>query len=216
MPQPLRDSPNNRGPRGNEDHPRRDLRETQLPLLGATVRQARADRGLTATALAGRVGVSPSLISQIERGTTAPSLEVLWGVARALDLPVGAFFDETSALPRDRPSANAVVVRADQRKRLSLPNSVTYDLLSPDLTRRIELVWVRLGPGEESPRQPWTHPGEEQMVVIQGELVVWVDGEEFDLAEGDAITMDSARPHRAINRSEATTVVIAAISPPSF
>jgi mannose-6-phosphate isomerase-like protein (cupin superfamily) len=54
------------------------------------------------------------------------------------------------------------------------------------------------------------------MVVIQGEMHFWVDGEEFVLQAGDCITIDASRPHRAGNRSVAPAVVIAAITPPSF
>lgn len=113
-------------------------------------------------------------------------------------------------------SPKARVVRAGGRKRLGMTPSLTYELLSPDLRHRIELVWVELGPGEAGPLEPFTHPGEEQMVVIAGELHVWIDGEEWALGAGDAIAFDSALPHRAMNRGERPAVVIAAITPPSF
>lgn len=204
-------------------------RAERLGSLGAQIRALRTARGMSSVALARACGVSPSMVSQVERALTAPSLEVLWAFARALEVPIGTFFqqeeeqdapgigsepaiaaDDAGGVPRAR------VVRADRRKRLGMTTSLTYQLLSPDLQHRIELVWVEFGPGEEGPIEPFTHPGEEQMVVIFGEMHVWIDGDEWRLGVGDAITFDSALPHRAINRGREPAIVIAAITPPSF
>lgn len=204
----------------SEDSP---SREERLKGLGGQIRELRRDRRKSSVELARNCGVSTSLISQVERGLTAPSLEVLWAVARALDVPMGTFFQPgaaeshasqtVAAIPA---GAETVVVRAESRKRLGLTKSLTYQLLSPDLQHQIEFVWVEFGPGEEGPLRPFTHIGEEQMVVIRGEMNVWVDGSEYILREGDAITFDSSRPHRSVNKGSVPAIVIAAITPPSF
>lgn len=201
-------------------------RAARLRALGAEIRGLRGSRGLSTVALARACGVSPSLISQVERGLTAPSLEVLWAIARALDVPIGTFFQQTDAgagdgrIPPDAtepaPRRGVQVVRAGERKRLGLTPSLTYQLLSPDLQHKIEFVWVEFGPGEEGPLEPFTHAGEEQMVVIRGEMHVWIDGQTWVLGVGDAITFDSALPHRSLNRGATPAVIIAAITPPSF
>ena len=201
-------------------------RTARLRALGSEIRALRRGLGLSTVALARRCDVSPSLISQVERGLTAPSLEVLWAIARALAVPIGTFFqadantESTLAATTDgraAPAAKSVdVVRAGERKRLGLTPSLTYQLLSPDLQHRIELVWVEFGPGEEGPLEPFTHAGEEQMVVIQGEMQMWIDSQTWELAAGDAITFDSSVPHRAMNRGSVPAIVIAAITPPSF
>jgi transcriptional regulator with XRE-family HTH domain len=193
------------------------LRDAPLDGLGGEIRQLRSQRGMSAAALARAVAVSPSLISQIERGVTTPSIEVLWAIARALDVSMGAFFQETRPEAEAAASTQkAVVVRANARKRIALPNSVSYDLLSPDLKHQIEFTWAVFEPGEHSPYEPYSHEGEEQMVVIEGEIHFWVDGEEFVLGEGDAITIDSGLPHRAANLGTRRAVTIAAMTPPSF
>ncbi len=169
-------------------------------------------------ALANACGVSTSLISQVERGLTSPSLDVLWAIARALDVPIGTFFQEEGDIagPEESQGPGAVVVRLDHRKKLGVNSSLVYELLSPDLRHQIELVWVEFGPGVEGPLAPFSHPGEEQMVVIRGEMHFWVDGVEYVLQAGDCITIDASRPHRAGNRSDVPAIVIAAITPPSF
>lgn len=200
-----------------------DSRPARLRALGAEIRALRSDRGLSSVKLARACGVSPSLVSQVERGLVAPSLEVLWAIARALDVPMGTFFQTGEEHPPDagpaeapETSPRATVVRASRRKRLGLTPSLTYQLLSPDLQHRIELVWIEFGPGEEGPLEPFLHPGEEQMVVIEGQMTVWIDGEEWELGPGDCITFESGLPHRARNRGTRPATVIAAITPPSF
>lgn len=193
---------------------RPETREDRLRDLGGTIRELRQERRLSTVQLAKVCGVSTSLISQVERGLTSPSLDVLWAIARALDVPIGTFFQGE---PVEEPPGKApVVVRAGYRKKLGVNSTLTYELLSPDLCHQIEFIWVEFGPGVEGPLAPFTHAGEEQMVVIQGEMHFWVDGEEYVLQTGDCITIDASRPHRAGNRSNAPAVVIAAITPPSF
>src|SRR5688500_3489777 len=141
-----------------------DSRNARLRGMGGEIRALRQQRGLSAVALARAIGMSTSLVSQIERGVTAPSLEVLWAIARALQVPIGAFFEdgasEGNAVAGAPPaSPKAVVVRANARKRLALPHSVSYELLSPDLKGQIEFTWAAFEPGDDAPRQPSTHAG---------------------------------------------------------
>jgi transcriptional regulator with XRE-family HTH domain len=191
-----------------------ETRQERLRDLGGVIRALRQERRLSTVALAKACGVSTSLVSQVERGLTSPSLDVLWAVARALEVPIGTFFQGNET--EDAAGKAPVVVRGDQRKKLGVNSTLTYELLTPDLRHQIEFIWVEFGPGVEGPLAPFTHPGEEQMVVIQGEMHFWVDGEEYVLQAGDCITIDAARPHRAGNRSDALAIVIAAITPPSF
>ncbi len=145
---------------------------------------------------------------------TSPSLDVLWAIARALDVPIGTFFQ--GEMIDDLAEKAPVVVRAGQRKKLGVNSTLTYELMSPDLQHQIEFIWVEFGPGVEGPLAPFIHTGEEQMVVIQGEMHFWVDGAEYILQAGDCITIDPSRPHRAANLSDSSAIVIAAITPPSF
>jgi transcriptional regulator with XRE-family HTH domain len=198
-------------------------RETRLQALGAGIRALRRERGLTTATLAAKCGVSRSMISQVERGLAAPSLDVLWGLARALDVPIGTFFqgyypalDPGRAPGITAPGAAVTVVRAGERKRLGLTPSLTYQLLSPDVQHQIEMIWVEYGPGESGPATPFQHAGEEQMVVIEGKMQMWIAGEIYPLEAGDSITFDSALPHRALNPYSEPATVIAAITPPSF
>src|SRR5207247_702331 len=94
-----------------------------------------------------------------------------------------------------------IIVRRDERKGLRVPRSkVVYELLTPDLSRKIEFLWIEYSPSSSSHPEPMSHPGEENAVCLEGSVVVTIEGQEFVLNEGDSISFDSGRPHLVENR----------------
>src|SRR5579862_8827639 len=119
--------------------------------LGQRIRSLRLASGLTLEAVATAAGVSRSLISQVERGRSSPSISTLRRIAAALRVPVASFFPgdgEDSAGATDR-FGRRLVVRGHQRKSLRGPggSGVSYSLLTPDLNRNIEFLWIEYSPG---------------------------------------------------------------------
>ena len=189
--------------------------------IGRETRLLRNERDMKGKELATAAGVSPSLISQIEHGTTTPSIDVLRRIASALQVHVGEFFSDRNdtLFQTARPSEveRSLVVRANARKKLMLPTSnLVYELLTPDLQGSLELLWIEIGPGLPFPSKPSVHQGEEADIVIEGRVHIWVDDEEYVLEEGDSITFESSRSHRTANLDGEPAIVICAITPPSF
>jgi transcriptional regulator with XRE-family HTH domain len=187
--------------------------------LGLRVRELRRLRGLTTRELARRVSVSPSMISQVETGSTNASVGTLRRIAMALGVPLAEFLMDAATVTAKPPRGRAPrggVVRQNRRKRLQLPEShVVYELLTPDLRWDIEFIWIALEP-DHPPTESMAHPGQECVLVIQGTLHLIVGAEEFVLETGDSIAFDSGLPHRIENRGDVTMVQISAITPPSF
>lgn len=175
--------------------------------LGRRIRQIRTDRGLSLAALATKVGVTRSFVSSVERGIAYPSVLVLREIAAALDVPVFMLF--TGA------KSTGVVVRPGDRKRIQSPSSpISYELLSPDLQRKIEMIIMRLAPGSES--SSGAHEGEEVSFLLQGHVVVTVGGVEYEMHAGDTIYFTSELPHKVRSLDKGESIMIAAITPPSF
>lgn len=173
------------------------------------MRAVRTERGMTLTELANKTGLSPGLISQVERGQTNPSLETLRRVAEALDVPIFSLFDQDVL-------DSAAVVTQDRRMLVRSPGGgISYTRVSPGVGR-LELLEGTLEPGGVSAPQPWSHPSEECVLVQSGELLVEVDGKEYPLAAGDSCYFDSRRPHRYCNRSAERATFIVAVTPPSY
>jgi transcriptional regulator with XRE-family HTH domain/quercetin dioxygenase-like cupin family protein len=86
--------------------------------IGRRLAAHRNRRGMRVAELAREVGVTPSLISQIERGLSRPSVSTLFAIAQALDVPVDAFFREppqpaaASAHPGGLPAAAGLAAAA--------------------------------------------------------------------------------------------------------
>ena len=193
--------------------------DPEVLALGRQIRRLRTERQLTVEQLAQRAGVSRSLVSQVERGRALPSLGTLRHIAGALSVAVGNLFIETvTSVPGERDRfGQQLVVRADTRKRLQVPDSgISYELLVPDCNRRIEMLWAVVPPHATTGREYSAHEGEECLVLIEGELVVIYEDTEFTLTAGDSMSFDCTRPHRMVNQTGTPAVFVVAVSPASF
>ncbi|WP_034429688.1 cupin domain-containing protein, partial [Caldisalinibacter kiritimatiensis] len=109
------------------------------------------------------------------------------------------------------------IVKKNQRKKIITTNSdAIYELLCPDLNRKIEFLHITLKPGDSSTKDLIAHDGEECGIVIKGRLMVKTKLEEYILQEGDSIYLDSTIHHRYINIGTEECVSIWAMTPPSF
>lgn len=187
-------------------------RGAKLSEVGQAVRRLRRQRQLTLQALAGQAEISVGMLSQIERGVASPSLRSLLRVAEALEVPVGWLFDPSRS-PSEGPGW---VLRRAQRRSITLAEEgITKELLSPPGDGAIELLLVTVRPGGSS-GPAYTHAGEDAGVVLEGTLLLEVDGEPATLEAGDAFRFASTRPHRFSNPGMVRTVVVWALTPPFY
>lgn len=187
--------------------------------LGMKIRTLRTQLGMTLKDLAEEAGVSQSLVSQVERGVASPSITTVRRLTGALDVPVATLFIEKdqASSPDVELEGERIVVRKDERKGLHVPKSrVSYELLTPDLNRKVEFLWIEYSPGSRSHPALMSHEGEENALCLSGSIVVTVEGNEFVLDSGDSISFDSNRAHNVENRGSDPAVVISAITPPAF
>jgi transcriptional regulator with XRE-family HTH domain len=182
--------------------------ETTVPAtLGARIRQERQAAGLTVRKLAARIDVSPSLISQIERGRATPSVATLWAIATELGLPVGDLFNDAEAALGA--SATPVQLR-ETRTGITLAGGVRWERLTPTPDHEVDFIYVVYQVGSEScpPDALSQHGGKEYGYVISGKLGVQMGFDEYALRPGDSISFESHRPHRlwAIGNEPAVAV----------
>jgi transcriptional regulator with XRE-family HTH domain len=201
--------------------------------VGERVATHRKDRHLKVSELARMVGVSPSLISQIERGQSQPSVATLFALAESLEVPVDAFFvkeDAPSGTPEQRkapvvvagPNASSAtpavappqryVVRADARSAISIQGGVLWERLTPETLPHVDFLELIYEPGAESNPELYRHPGTEMVLVLSGRFDIYVGFERYELGPGDSIHFPSSFPHRYVNPtdevSRAVTVIL--------
>ena len=159
------------------------------------------------SALARQIGVSPSLISQIERGKSRPSVSTLFALAEALGVPVDAFFrdgDRSQAAPE--PQRLSVVGEArspDRAQRHVVRRGVALGdrhrgrralgAADANPARRPRVHGARLRPRRRVAQGLYRHPGMEMVLVLSGTLVIFLGFERDELEPG---TVSASRPRR--------------------
>jgi transcriptional regulator with XRE-family HTH domain len=172
------------------------------PIVGGNLRRLRTRRGLSLERLAQISGVSRAMLGQIELGQSAPTINVLWKISRALEVTF-------SALISARTQSGALVLRAADSKILtSTDRSFSSRALFPfDEPRRVEFYELRLAAGavEQADAHP---PGtSENLVVTTGSLEIDVGGETHRLETGDSILFEADSPHAYRNPGRVEAVM---------
>lgn len=176
------------------------------PIVGANLRRQRGDRGLSLEGLAKLSGVSRAMLGQIELGQSAPTINVLWKIAHALDLPF------SSLLAGQQPVAGTRVLQVAKTKRLtSHDGSFSSRALFPfGESTRVEFYELELKKGCVESAEPHASGTRENLVVTRGEIEILVDGAVHALATGDAIIFDADVPHsyRNTGHQDATMYLV--------
>jgi transcriptional regulator with XRE-family HTH domain len=168
--------------------------------VGGRLRAERERLGISLRELARRVGVSPSLVSQIELDRVNPSVSTLYALVTELGLTMSDVFGDTTEQPVvRRPRADdGLAERPDTRRVINLASGVRWERLTPHSDRDVEFLYVVYPVGAESCPEDalMTHGGKEYGYVSSGTLGVRVGFEEYELGPGGSIAFDSSSPHR--------------------
>lgn len=182
------------------------------PEIGDRLRESRQARGLSLRDLSSRLGVSPSLISQIERGRANPSVSTLYAIASELDVslddllfndrrPAPSGSDDRLRRPGLGEPRGAPIQKGTQRQEIRLASGVVWERLTTVSEPGVEFLYVtyEVG-GASSPEDAYQrHQGHEWGYVISGTLHVKIGFDEYVLEAGDSISIDSSIPHRLTN-----------------
>jgi len=160
--------------------------------LGRRVKLERLAKSMTLKQVADSSGMSPTHISEIERGRTSPTVGALLRIARALGKSA-TYFVEEDELP------TVSVVRRHERPHRAIKDGdrsvADVDFLTKGIPAgRLRVVELQGVSGGEIAGP--LHQGEEILLVTSGALAVTVGDEEFELNEGDCIQFKGSTPHR--------------------
>ncbi len=162
--------------------------------IGAKIRALRQGKKLGLVQLGEHTGLSPAMLSKIERGQLIPTLPTLMRIAMVFGVGLDHFFAEPSDGPK------VAVVRKSERLRLpdrpgeGVPSYFFESLDFPVTDRKLQAFYAEFPASEKEP-QPHQHDGAELVYVLKGRLALSIAGGEFILDEGDAIYFDSGAPH---------------------
>jgi len=162
--------------------------------LGARVRATRLGRGLSLDALAGRAGVSRSMLSAVERGGKVPTVLVLDRVATALDTSIARLLGEER-------TARVVILRHATQDVARDPSGWERRILSPVLPGvEFELMRTTIAPGVDAGVfAPHARGSREYLAMERGTLQLAVDGTAYTLRAGDSAYYAGDCHHQFVN-----------------
>lgn len=170
-----------------------DAAASTLAAIGQRIREVRLGRSMTLQALAETSGLSPSMLSLVERGRASPSIGSLIVIASALDVAMSDLLAGEPA-PEER-----LVVRTSDQSAVETAHHVIRRLLREDRSRGVAVALNEYEPHTGNANQPVAHSGFEYGFILEGKLTVEVEGTAYVLGSGDLISYSSRRPHRIWN-----------------
>ena len=177
------------------------MAEYSEPKVGLRLRSLRDQQGLSLRALAERCGLSINAISQIERSENSPTVSTLHRLATALNVPITDFFQEEA-------KQTVVFVKQDSGLRSQSDGVVMKSLGIGLFNQQLEPFLMQIEPGIANIDDPVSHPGEEFIHCLEGEVDYCVADRVFRLEGGDSLLFDATQPHAYRNQSQKQVTII--------
>ncbi|MEO1732694.1 MAG: XRE family transcriptional regulator [Pseudomonadota bacterium] len=176
---------------------------TQLPLR---LKEARRAQGLSLDAVSKLSGVSRSMVSQIERGESSPTIATLWNLTRALQVDFAGLLESGPQAPSIDVTREAALPRIDQ-----MGEGCQILILSPPEDVGVhEFYDLRFDPGGRLKSRPHKRGAREQLTVIAGKIEVTSGDAVSELQPGDTARYAADVPHsiRAISEGARALLVV--------
>jgi transcriptional regulator with XRE-family HTH domain len=163
--------------------------EDVTQLVSENLKRIREERKLSLEKLSELTGVSKSMLGQIERGDSSPTISTVWKIANGLKISFTTLLNapqsETTLIRRFEIQP---LIEDDGRYQL-------FPLFPIEEGRRFEVYSIEIQPGGHLNAD--AHPGgtQEFLTVYSGSLTLRVDEQEHQLGEGDAIRFRADKPH---------------------
>jgi transcriptional regulator with XRE-family HTH domain len=161
--------------------------------IGREVRAFRRKLDMTVADLARQAELSAGMLSKIENGMTSPSLATLQALARALHVPVTAFFR------RYEEERHATFVPAGEGLKVERRGTRAghqYQLLGHSMSKGIAVEPYLITLTAESDVFPlFQHAGMEFLYMLEGEVSYRHGDKTYTLTPGDSLFFDADAPH---------------------
>ncbi|WP_417316665.1 helix-turn-helix domain-containing protein [Emcibacter sp.] len=183
------------------------------PDVGRKIKELRAARKMTLEQLAKASGVSKSMLSQIERGRTNPTVATLWSLTAPLDIALADLLDSAG---QDQGTRHEIaVLKSHQCPEIqSADGKCSLRILGPiDLVSHTEWYDMRLEPGGILESEPHSAGTREHITVLEGSLRVSNGLHHQEIEAGDTARYEADIPHAIENtgtgKARAMLVVLA-------
>jgi len=170
-------------------------------IISNNLRIIRKEKKLSLDKVANLTGISKSMLGQIEREETNPTISTVWKIANGLKISF------TSLIKEEEKSVQVIskenikpLIESDNKYRL-------YPIFPFDEKAGFEIYTVELEPGVVLEAEGHGRGAQEYIIVFEGCLTLQIDEEKYELSQGNAIKFNANRPHIYENKSNNLTVV---------
>lgn len=175
--------------------------------IGERLREERINAGLSQRELARRVGLSASLISQLESGQSKPSVGTLYAIVTELDLSLDRLIRGDDWEENGTPATEqepSPVNHPEERKVIDLASGVRWEQLTGEHEEEVDFLHAiyEVGGASTPDQSLMRHHGREYGYVVSGRLGIQIGFDEYELGPGDSVAFDSTRPHRLFNKGD--------------
>jgi quercetin dioxygenase-like cupin family protein/DNA-binding XRE family transcriptional regulator len=159
-------------------------------VVGLKIRELRNDRGFSLRTIAELSGLNINTLSLIENGKTSPSVSTLQQLAKALTVPITAFFES-------EPISQHVVFTPHAKRPSTTFGNTHMENLGKDLCDNVVQPFVvTIEPGAGSGDQLIVHTGHEFVYCLSGKVCYTIDQMDYPLEPGDSLVFEAHLPHR--------------------
>ncbi len=168
-------------------------------IIAKNLRTLRESKKLSLEKVAELTGVSKTMIGQIERGESSPTITTIWKIANGLKISFTSLINN--------PQPDTKIVLKSEIKTLIEDNSKyrLYPSFPFDDERRFEVYSVEIDIGGSLSADAHREGTEEFITVYAGELTISIDDEEYVIKNGDSIRFKASRPHAYYNSGDTLT-----------
>ena len=170
-------------------------------IISHNLKRIREDKKLSLDKLADLTDVSKSMLGQIERKESNPSIQTLWKIAKGLKISFTSLIDQNRT--------DVLLVKKDKSSPIFGDNGRfrIYPIFPFDEKSRFEVLRIELDTGTSSYSEPHEDNTEEYVMVSEGEFTLQTDGKQYVLNTGDSIRYRGDREHSYHNYSNDYTVI---------
>ncbi|UQZ88328.1 DNA-binding protein [Deltaproteobacteria bacterium Smac51] len=156
-------------------------------VIAANLQAIRKERQMTLSDLADVTGVSKSMLGEIERGTSNPTITVLWKITTGLKISI-------SHLIHAQAASCQMVKENDWRILHEDPANISM-IFECDHTRNFEVYHMEFQPGSEHPSTSHDKGVVEYIMTYEGAFTIIVDANSFQVDKGDSLLFEADNPH---------------------
>lgn len=165
-------------------------------IIALNLKELRTGRNLSLGQLSKISGISKAMLSDIEKGSSNPTINTIWKIANGLNVPYTKLMDgiekEATVIRKSEPA-----VQSGETEHYRV-----YCYFGSTPVRNFELFYVELDPKSSNVSIGHSENAQEYIYIIQGELLLETETGNYTLAEGDALTFDSSIGHTYLNRKD--------------